>query len=226
MSQFLGLMLDPFVDGRRQLWRQRRHRLRAGASRRTCRPISRSLTPRSSPRRRRHPSISAGPPGARLTAAATAPMAMRPSARATSPREPLALPPAWIITSRPTPSSALRSPAAAPIGARQRARHWPQRRAAGRRLWHHLCRAGLFCRRARLHRSLVHDKSLALGDQLNANFDGQSYGVRLESGYRVARAADAGRDTLRRAAGAGFPHARLQRDPMSGAAASGCPTPR
>jgi outer membrane autotransporter protein len=25
----------------------------------------------------------------------------------------------------------------------------------------------------------------ALGDQLNANFDGQSYGVRLESGYRV-----------------------------------------
>ena len=30
----------------------------------------------------------------------------------------------------------------------------------------------------------------ALGDQLTAKFDGQSYGVRLEGGYRLRRAAD------------------------------------
>ena len=56
----------------------------------------------------------------------------------------------------------------------------------GRRLRHHPCRPGLSCRRAGLHQSLVHHQPLALGDQLTANFDGQSYGVRLESGYRVA----------------------------------------
>ena len=39
-------------------------------------------------------------------------------------------------------------------------RHRPERRAASRRLRHHLCRAGLFRRRARLHQSLVHDQSL------------------------------------------------------------------
>ena len=36
----------------------------------------------------------------------------------------------------------------------------------------------------------------ALGDQLTANFHGQSYGARLEGGYRYRRAADARPDAL------------------------------
>ena len=53
-------------------------------------------------------------------------------------------------------------------------------------LWHELVRSGLCRRRARVHQSLVHDQPLALGDQLTANFIGQSYGARLEGGYRYA----------------------------------------
>ena len=54
----------------------------------------------------------------------------------------------------------------------------------------------------------------ALDDQLTANFIGQSYGARLEGGYRIMRAAGSRCDALCRLAGARLPYARLQREPM------------
>ena len=47
-------------------------------------------------------------------------------------------------------------------------------------------RSGLSRRRARLRQSLDDHNRAALGDALTANFDGQSYGARLEGGYRYA----------------------------------------
>jgi uncharacterized protein with beta-barrel porin domain len=52
----------------------------------------------------------------------------------------------------------------------------------------------------------------ALGDQLTANFDGQSYGARLEGGYRFGVLPTLGVNPVRGAAGAGLPHAGLQRE--------------
>ena len=52
----------------------------------------------------------------------------------------------------------------------------------------------------------------ALGGQLSANFDGQSYGARLEGGYRFAVLPTFGVTPYAAAAGARFPHAGLQRD--------------
>ena len=67
----------------------------------------------------------------------------------------------------------------------------------------------------------------ALGDQLNANFVGQSYGARLEGGYRFGVLPTLRRDALWRALQfARFPHAGLQRERCRPAAASGCPMPR
>ena len=51
----------------------------------------------------------------------------------------------------------------------------------------------------------------ALGDQLTANFVGQSYGARFEGGYRVPVCAHVWRDALWRCAGAGLPDPELQR---------------
>ena len=49
----------------------------------------------------------------------------------------------------------------------------------------------------------------ALGDQLTANFNGQSYGARLEGGYRFGVLPTLGVHALRGAAGARLPHAGL-----------------
>ena len=69
-------------------------------------------------------------------------------------------------------------------GLAQRARHRAQRRDPSRRLWHDVFRPGLCRRRARLRQHWFTTNRTALGDQLSANFIGQSYGARLESGYR------------------------------------------
>jgi hypothetical protein len=110
------------VDGQAvtfQQMTQARARLVSRPSRKPIsHPTSRSPTTPSLRRRRRNPRhwISAGPRGARPTAAATRPMAIPSSVRTHSRRILLASPPAWTITRRPTQSSALRLPAAAPIG--------------------------------------------------------------------------------------------------------------
>ena len=52
----------------------------------------------------------------------------------------------------------------------------------------------------------------ALGDQLTANFIGQSYGARFEGGYRLPGRQGVWRDALWRCAGAGLPDPELQRN--------------
>ena len=119
-TEFLNLMLDPFANGRGNVGGSG-----AGGNpplsfasdqQASLRPILRSPTLRSSPRRRRNHSISAGAPGAGPSAAAAPQAAIRPSAVTISPPAPTVLPPAWIITSPLPQSSASRSPAPAPIG--------------------------------------------------------------------------------------------------------------
>jgi hypothetical protein len=116
-NQFLALMLDPFVNGRGVGTGSAAIGSRR-TSRQIYRPISRSLTLRSSPRRRsfQH-SNSAGRPGARLLAAAIRQAVMPQPVPAMSRPALMASPPGWTIMSHPTRSSALRSPAPAQIGA-------------------------------------------------------------------------------------------------------------
>jgi hypothetical protein len=81
-----------------------------------CHLRSRRPMPQCSRRRQRRTSMSAGRLGAPPIAAAIRHRGMRTSARAPSMPRRTALPPAWIIVCRPRPSSASRSPAAAPMG--------------------------------------------------------------------------------------------------------------
>ena len=169
---------------RRRWWRAR---LCARRARQTCRPTSRSPTPRSSPRRRRRVSSNAGPPGARLTAAPTMPTATRQPAPIMSGRARSVLPAAWTITSRRTRWSASRSPAPAPIGG------WPTRSAADGAM---RCRPAPTASAGSVRPIVAGALSFsnhwfttnrsALGDALTANFVGQGYGARLEGGYRYA----------------------------------------
>ena len=138
-------------------------------------------------RRRSKASTSAGAPGARASAAPAPTTATPPWARPTSRRAITAMPAAWIITSRRTPFTALRWPAAAPTGI------WRQVWAAGaatlraRRLCQDIGARPICRARWRLCQSLVHHQShRGFGDQLTANFQGQSYAARGEAGYRYA----------------------------------------
>jgi autotransporter-associated beta strand protein/T5SS/PEP-CTERM-associated repeat protein len=129
-NQFLGLMLDPFVDGRTGVAGAGGPRSASRQSAKRCRMTSRSPIPRCSRRRRRRhrPSSSAGPRGAVPTAAATARRAIRRCWAATiSPRALPASPAGSTIAWRPTRSWALRSRAAAPTGASRRG--WAAARA-------------------------------------------------------------------------------------------------
>ena len=215
-TQFLDLMLDPFVDGRAgRLGRAGASALRR--SKQASLPPDIALAYASiltkAPPQSFRPALDRL--GLGLSAAATAPTAIRPSARPTSPRRPSASPAAWIITSRRTRWPALRSPAAAPIGG------LPTRSAPGAAT---RCRpasmasagSGRPMSPARCPSPITGSPpaARALGDQLTANFIGQSYGARLEGGYRVARAADIWGDALRRCCRPRFPHAGLQRDAM------------
>src|SRR5215510_6434655 len=102
-------------------------------------------------------------------AAATRPAAIRPCWAATiSPPTRQDLPPASTIASRPIRSSAWRSRAAAPTGA------W-------RRGWAYL--AGAF---AFTNHWMSTDRFAFAGDHLTASFNAQSYGGRVEGGYRFA----------------------------------------
>ena len=128
------------------------------------------------------------------------------------PRAPPVLPPASTIASTPGHRlQALRSPAAAPTGGSRRAGQRPERRPASRRSRVY-AGPGLFCRRARLHQSLVHDDiALCLATSSTPNFDGQSYGVRLEGGYRLGALPTLGVTPYAALQAQRFPHARLQR---------------
>ena len=122
-GQFLGLMLDPFVDGRGGIAVAGGPAL-GFAPERAALPDDIALAygkvtkaPPDTRPRRRH-SSSAGPPGAARSAATTAPAATpRSSAATISPPKRRALPPGSTIISAATPCSASRSPAAAPTGA-------------------------------------------------------------------------------------------------------------
>ena len=230
MTQFLG------ADARsvcrwpgRELRRRRRHRLCAGASRRLCRRTSRSPTPRSSPRRRRSRfSTSAGPRGARPMAAATAPTAIAAvgSTNVTAQTFGFAAGMDYHVTPNTILGFALagggtnwglgeRDSAA---GAAMRCR--PASTASPMSGPAYLAGALAFT-----NHWFTTSRS-ALGDQLTANFDGQSYGARLEGGYRFGVLPTLGVTPYAAVAGARLPHAGLQRERRRPAAASDCPMRR
>ena len=131
------------------------------------------------------PFISAGRPGARLMAAATTPTAMRRSARAMLPRRPSASPAAWIITSRRIRRGLCarrRRHQLGPVNALGRGRSDAfQAGAYGISWFGHAYVAGALA----FTNHWFTTNRTALGDQLTANFVGQSYGARLEGGYRT-----------------------------------------
>ena len=120
MTEFLGLMLDPFVDGRSGSpgsagWRNgvcagRNGKLSARHRAGLCFSAQGAAAAG-------HLRAALDGLGLRASAATTRPTAMPRSAQITSPRATSVLRPAWIIISRPTPLQALRLPVAAPIGA-------------------------------------------------------------------------------------------------------------
>ena len=65
----------------------------------------------------------------------------------------------------------------------------PQRCVPGRRLWPDAFRPGLCGGGACLHQQLDSTNRTALGDQLTATSTAQSFGGRIEAGYRYADAA-------------------------------------
>ena len=93
---------------------------------------------------------------------------------------------AWTITSHRTRWRALPLPAPAPIGDLPTRSAAAQRCLPGWSLRHQLVWSGLHCWCAVIQQSLVHNRPRCIGDQPTANFIGQSYGARLEGGYRVA----------------------------------------
>ena len=122
-NQFLGLMLDPFVDGRSGAGGAAARRWASLPNVKRCPRTSRSLIPRCSRllKCRQRACSSVGACGARPMAARTAPRAIRRWWAATiSPPAPRGLPAGSIIFFRPIPWSGLRSRAAAPIGAWRR----------------------------------------------------------------------------------------------------------
>jgi hypothetical protein len=186
--QFLNLMLDPFVDGRTGLPARAAPRLASRQSTtRRCQTMSPSPTPRCSrshpPRRR--PSTNAGARGAAPMAAATAPQAIRPSwAAMISPPPPQALPAVSTIVSRPTASSASRSPAAAWSLAQGLGTGKSDAFQAG---VYGATRSGpayLAAAFAFVNHWMSSDRFAFTGDHLTASFNAQSYGGRVESGYR------------------------------------------
>ena len=156
MSEFLNLMVDPFVDGR----------LGSGVGvgggqaigfapdAQAILPPDIALayagvlkSPPPAPFEQRWTAWGGAYGGGNWTNGNTA------TVPATWPRRPTASPAAWTITIPRTPSSASRSAAAAPTGACRR-RHRPKRRVPDRRLWHDPLRPGLFLRGACLRQSL------------------------------------------------------------------------
>ena len=213
MTEYFGLMLDPFVDGRGGTGGRRcSARLRARAAGELPARHRAGLCRRRSRRRRSKASSSAGARGARASAATTRPTAIRRSARTTSRRATSAMPPAWIITSRPTRWRASRSPAAAPTG------DWRRGSAAA---------AAMRSRPASMARPVparLYAGALAFADHW---FTTNRIALRRSAHRALQRpelrrprrdrlslrgAADDRRHALRRAAGAELPHPELQRD--------------
>ena len=95
-----------------------------------------------------------------------------------------ASPPAWIITSRRTPFSASRSPAAAPIGGLPRIGGGRSDALQGGCLRDHVFGPAYIAGALAFTNHWFTTSRSALGDALTATFTGQSYGGRLEGGYR------------------------------------------
>ena len=147
-------------------------------------------------------------------AAATARRAIRRWSAATiSPRARRDLPAASTIASRPTPSWASRSPAAAPIGASRNGLGGGKSDAFQAGVYG-ATRSGpayLAAALAFTNHWMSTDRFAFAGDHLTASFNAQSFGARVESGYRFATMFG-GHHALCRDPGAELPHADLQRD--------------
>ena len=159
-------------------------------------------------------SISAGPPGARLTAAATRTNGNPTVGSNNVTAQHLRLCRRHGLSRHAEHGIRLRARRRRhQLGAGQRARQRPQRCLPGRRLWHHAIRAGLSRRRARLRQSLVHDQP----HRRSATSSPRTSTARATArGSKAAIASPCcrrlGVTPYARVAGAGLPHAELQRD--------------
>ncbi len=218
MDQFLNLMLDPFVDGRSGTgWpvaaAERRWALRR-VNRRASRLTSRSAMRACSRRRQgRNRSSSAGALGAAASAARTRRTAMPLSARIPSPRGTTASRPAWIITSSPDTVAGFALAGggtnwglAAGLGGGRSDAFQAGVYGATRSGPAYVAAALAFANH------WMTTNRIALGDQLDARFNAQSYARPHRGRLSLRRAADHRRDALRGVAGAELPHAELQRD--------------
>src|SRR5215471_15739626 len=215
-SQFLNLMLDPFVDGRTVLAGTSGPALGFAPERDEALPDDVALA---------YSKVFKEPPAKAPTfdqrwsawgapmAAATAPQAIRPSwAAMISPPPPQALPAASTIVSRPAASSASRSPAAAPVGAWRRARYRQERRVPSGRLRRDALGASLSRRGVRLRQSLDVERPLHVyrrpsHRELQRAELWRAGRERLSLHHNLRR-----RYALCRDSSAELPHAGLQRD--------------
>ena len=188
MNEFLGLMLDPFVYGRGG-FATGGQPLGFAPDQQTSLPPDIALAYAGVAQGAAAANLRAALDrvGARASAAAPRPTAIRLSDQITSRRAPTAMRPAWIITTRPTRCSASRSPAAAPIGISRKALGTGRSDAflAGVYGVTHEGPAYLAAALAFANNWFTTNRT-ALGDQLTASFQGQSYSARLEGGYRFA----------------------------------------
>ena len=94
----------------------------------------------------------------------------------------------------------------------QGARHRTKRCVPGRRLRHQIFRAGLYWRRVRLHQQLVHHQSRRAGRSAHSQFPGPELWRAARERLSLCGGAGDGRDALCGDPGAGFSHAKLQRN--------------
>ena len=184
-NEFLALMLDPFVNGRGNVGGGRAARRGLCAGQQNNLPADVALAYASiSTRRRRRIMSSAGPPGARLLAAATAPTAIRQSDQNQTA--------STLVCRRHGLSFHARHGGGLCAGA---GANWGLANALGGGHSDAL-QAGAYgiswfgpayvAGAVSFSNHWFTTGRAALGDQLNASFIGQSYGARLEGGYRYA----------------------------------------
>ena len=212
-------MLDPFVDGRSGSGRRRaRRRLCAGAggefpARRRAR-LNAACSRRR--RKRRTRSTSAGPPGARPSAAPARPTAMPWSARTMSPRDDLRFCRRHGLSRHARHRARLRARRRRhQLGSGARSRQRPQRCVPGRRLRHARIsvRPTVAAALAFANHWITTNRIAALGDQLTAHFDGAELRrARSKPAIAMRRLPTARRHALCGVAGAELPHAGLQRN--------------